>query len=275
MHRAHRFNRFIRRGVFGAAAITAIVSLGHAGLSAAHLPMAPPPGLARALAPSCAANPGTGPLPTAVATEEMRRRLAADPALAAAVVRSAERFRHATPLGWTVVALKEPKAKAGPQPPAGLEPHAVVTDDHFVIAWYSYDDGDNTTWKGTVYVATADGDQGTWNQQLDLGHGKGLKHMWSQNTWFKPAPRKRPAGLGLPGWGDAHVVLTDLLAGAPPDRKYPLRPAPDWYGYYGCSSFWCGGAALGCAAMGPGAPGCFVAGCTTSLVGCAWGTLFG
>jgi hypothetical protein len=146
------------------------------------------------------------------------------------------------------------------------------------IVFWSWDDGDDGTWEGAIYVEVySSGAASTWEGQLDVST---QDYPWIEvhKTWEGgagggggPLPVSFN-GPPLPG-SLVHVTpavqSTGALAGS---TSYMPASFYQWARCWrGCVVTGCTAAAIGCLATGPAWPGCFGFWCVGTEVGCAIG----
>jgi hypothetical protein len=147
------------------------------------------------------------------------------------------------------------------------------------IVFWSWDDGDNGTWEGAIYVEVyADGAASTWEGQLDTST---QDYPWIEvhKTWEGGAGG---GGGPLPVSFNGRPPLPGSLAGVAPAVQLPIPFAGagaytpvsfyQWARCWrGCVVTGCGAAAVGCLFSDGGWPGCWAGWCLGSEASCAVG----
>lgn len=143
-----------------------------------------------------------------------------------------------------------------------------------ITAW-AWDDGDPSTWEGTVYVELYGEGWVTFNTQILIAP---QEQLWNEPTGYFDArePLNLEAALTSDG---APVQLASLnqddsgairLVLQAPSHRSVQEKVADWAT---CAFFGCLGAAVGCIVMGPAWFPCTIVGCWIAYISCAQ-TLF-
>lgn len=141
------------------------------------------------------------------------------------------------------------------------------------ITLWSWDDGNNDTWEGTIYVEKYGGESAMAEGQLDIA---------TENYWWYYTNVVWESGSG-PFNKDVRYPFDPrgsqpnppyLVASVPflPQPFSPYMLARDWIRFFkdyrACVVGWCTGAAVACAGMGPGWPACWGFACVGAQIGC-------
>lgn len=166
---------------------------------------------------------------------------------------------------------------ASATPPGAGHPSAVAasytesSSDGEIIIW-SWDDGDDATWKGEIYFQNYDtGAAGTWDGEID-DSTTSYPWVWVKNTWQGIGGITKQVGFGVapsavraPGITTAQFPLT---ANSPHGLNLLTT---DWLGWAYC---WrrtvitgCIASAIPCLDTGPAFFGCWGARCVGSEIG--------
>lgn len=150
------------------------------------------------------------------------------------------------------------------------------TNEDGEIAFWSWDDGDDGTWEGTIYVEVySTGDASTWEGQIDATTED---HDWiyNQMTWEKPGVGDDPIRARWqpsPGPNSrGRIVPASLPVG--PQGLQRGNPVPagwiEWAECWrACVVGGCAAAALHCRFTNGAWPACWGAACVALEVGCA------
>lgn len=140
-----------------------------------------------------------------------------------------------------------------------LQNYSEQNGDGEIVFW-SWTDGNDSTWEGSIYVEIYDdGAASTWDGQIDAST-EAHPWVWYQKTWERPA-FDFDIGFALPplpgGFNSAIV-----LASSRPMSRQGILPVARGFGLWAnCwRDFVVGGcitAAIGCRASGPGWAACF------------------
>jgi hypothetical protein len=155
------------------------------------------------------------------------------------------------------------------------------SDNGGEIDFWSWDDGYDGTWEGVLYAENYDtGVSTTFDLQINIEVDGNYWTVYSENTGVErnggpyevktAPPASRDSGIRLAAVhaeGDfLPALLSSMNVKQAPGQPYQLVLHPKEY--FSCAFWGCLGAAVGCAFLGPGAPPCFFAACTTVLVAC-------
>lgn len=133
----------------------------------------------------------------------------------------------------------------------------VASDGTGEITVWAWDDGDDSTWEGLVYIERYGEGAVTFTTQIYIpDQAMRWNDPISYERFREPVILTSHRGSSRGG-----IQLID---------RRPQEKIADWAT---CAFFWCLGAAVGCIVMGPLWYPCFLAGCFTALIGCAQ-TLF-
>lgn len=158
-----------------------------------------------------------------------------------------------------------------------------TTGDGELVFW-SWDDGDDTTWEGSIFMASYSPEADLLaNAQLDISTSLNDEPIWEETISYNP-PRGGPFNQEASGDGldtaptRVACASDDIVAGlAGPTLDRDLVFVGSFAGmvksWAACSLAGCAGAAVACALSGPGWAGCFNAWCMGSTVGCAVGVV--
>lgn len=131
------------------------------------------------------------------------------------------------------------------------------------ILFWSWSDGDDTTWEGEIYVEVySTNDASAWEGQIDASNED---HEWIyyEKTWEKPTEEFRDTSSN-PEAPQQLDVLPAVIS--PQTERFSAQyRSAGWIAWAGC---WrenvvagCAGAAVGCIATNGGWPGCWGATC--------------
>lgn len=164
-------------------------------------------------------------------------------------------------------------SQSGPPPYSLTQTSSEANSDGEIVFW-SWDDGDNSTWEGTIYVEIySDGAASTWDGQI-YDETEDHPWVWYQKTWERDPVDRRIAFPPLPGTrsNDRFLLTNSAIA---------LRPQFDLVGFYEWATCWraavvggCSGAAWTCRRTGPLWPECFAYGCTGAEIAGAIGCYY-
>jgi hypothetical protein len=171
------------------------------------------------------------------------------------------------------------QAKGVSFPPNGIQlVQTSWSGDQGEIDWWSWDDGYDGTWEGVLYAENySTGVSATFDLQINIETDGNYWTVFEDCTGVEyrdggpkevRAPQRSTSDTGI-RLAATHNFIPQLLStmhvNRVPGQPYALVAAR---GYYKCAFFWCLGAAVGCSFTGPAAPGCFMGGCTTAMIGC-------
>lgn len=206
------------------------------------------------------------------ARNRLRALIASNPA---AFEQSQKRLRR---LGWTPteeVFVERSMSRIGnrdaAQPSFGLvQDHSEQNADGEILFW-SWTDGDDSTWEGSIYVEIySNGAASLWDGQIDASTSEHA-WVWYEKSWERPArerPRVRFSAPPIPG-SAAQVV--HFIRDDGRQLELGIMPAASFYRWAVC---WraavvggCTTAAIACRLSGPAWPACWAAWCIGAEVG--------
>jgi hypothetical protein len=161
-----------------------------------------------------------------------------------------------------------------------------VSDGYAIFS--SYDNGNNSTWEGNVYVYDSTGDtDGSYDLELDISGNNGSGSDYPPTVLQSGGYIEGPLSNGPQEISDEEVgkmfgpvataKLVALTGGTPSAMRTGCScalMANAQGGMAKCMAHnaaanawgWCAGAAVGCLFMGPGYPGCLAGGCIAAFV---------
>lgn len=152
-----------------------------------------------------------------------------------------------------------------------------ISDGDYEMSFFPFDNGDNSTWEGIVYVR-GQYDEATYSVKLDATQEDLSQSEVYYENYYPPEPRDG-CGEGRPCLETARLNSSPAIqpvayritpASANPNAIMLGRRFRTWLG---CSAAGCITAAVGCAFSGPGYLACLGGWCGGSLLGCAVGVL--
>lgn len=196
-------------------------------------------------------------------------------AFAAARRSLARRGFTSTPLVYVERTIRLARNPAGEDRSTTLpaQTHSEQNGDGEIIFW-SWDDGQNATWEGAIYVEIySTGSATTWEGQIDAST---TEHPWIyyEKTWQGGGGGPHEVRFGVPPPLPGMQAVPAVSLGQASSYGAGYAPA-SWLGWAVC---WrrcvvvgCGTAAIGCLSSGPAWPGCFAAWCLGAEIMCAVG----
>ncbi|HYH05529.1 MAG TPA: hypothetical protein VEK11_00580 [Thermoanaerobaculia bacterium] len=193
-----------------------------------------------------------------------------------------EAFRKAASVlqsrGWTptdiVVARRIAARAEGP-----VQPAQTFSDGDTEIIFWSWDDGDNATWEGQIYIHNyANGGELLLDGQFQTDSST-LAVNWESEIYYK-GPRTSP------GASDPYVMLQrdgvrvaslggiDVAAATNADILLVQSLRRRLQSWAECTATGCWSGALACRFTGPAWPECAAGACLAVMVGCAMQQLF-
>lgn len=139
------------------------------------------------------------------------------------------------------------------------------------ITFWSWDDGDDSTWEGTVHVSRySDGVWRTINGQSYIGN-ENYSGIWSQLVGEWSPPEEEFQSEWNSASPDGTVRFADWDGSHEPEYRLAFLEEFDWDGYWICVTARCGAACPTlCAFAGPFWGYCYGGCCVgTGLIGCA------
>jgi hypothetical protein len=186
---------------------------------------------------------------------------------------------HLRALGWTptehVVVMRTVNDRLARGNSDGIVPAQVIDTNEGEVIFWSWDDGNNSTWEGEMYaVRYEDGAEITSDVQMDtvanqviyddvVHHQPGVLSYYHYvgNDGMAPSAAALFAAMGTPSRSDIQLA-TSTFDG----RQF----GKDWLA---CVVAACAAAIFGCAVSGPLYVECLALSCAGATVGCALATI--
>jgi hypothetical protein len=152
-----------------------------------------------------------------------------------------------------------------------------ISDGDYEMSFFPFDDGDNSTWEGIIYVR-GQYDEATYSLKIDDMQEDLSQAGIYQEVYYPSdggAPRdcmNSPCPIQGPVSRSGHAVRQASFSNHP--SAVTLKPQQSRFRtWLGCAASGCITAAIGCRYSGPGYFWCLGGWCGGSLLGCAIGVL--
>lgn len=159
-------------------------------------------------------------------------------------------------------------------PAAAREPHVQlasetqIQDSDGEIVFWSWDDGDDSTWEGSMYMSDYEySSEALSNTQLWIADEESHYPLWEENIYYDGGTTPGPIDKARINHARDGIQLVSFSSGG----NFKLvqssvhRLVQDW-GW--CAASMCGGAILGCRATGPKYPVCVKFNCSLGAISC-------